>query len=342
LAQFVAEVAGGPPGMTHDGRVTVEAFARTWLAGCQAAVRVTTWGGYDQMCRRHIVPLLGSIPLRKLSYLDIDRCYARRLAEGFAPATIGQVHRVLHLICKAAQRAGHVQGNPAGLATPPRIERKAPPVLKDADKRRYLEAYSGTRLEAAAVLLLSCGMRRGELLALTWQEGAADFESGRLLITKSLIEARETRPGHVAKTRIMLVEPKTLASRRVIRLAPTAIEALARHRIRQREEHLRLGLGAPSFLFTRAGSAGPWRPSKFARAFSAIAARAGLKVYPHLMRHTHLTDLMAAGVHPRIAQSRAGHSSIAVTLNTYSHASAQMQDHAVDAAQAVLERARSA
>jgi integrase len=330
LAAFVSEICGGPAGLTHDGRVTVEAFAKTWLAGKAAAVRPTTHAGYDQMVRLHIVPLLGSVPLRRLSFTMIDAAYARRLSEGYSAATVGQAHKTLQLICKSAQRAGHIQANPASLATPPRVEHKAPAMV---DKAAYVAAFAGSRLEAAAVLLLSCGMRRGELLALTWQEGAQHFESGRLVITTSLIEAPR---------RLMLAEPKTAAGRRTILLPGGAIEALRAHRVRQLEEHLRLGLGAPTYLFTAPGKATAWRPSKFARAFSRIAAAHGLRVHPHLLRHQHCTDLLEANVHPRIVQARAGHASVQVTLSVYSHVTEMMQSHAVDAAQAVLEKARPA
>jgi integrase len=343
LARLVSEVSAAAPGATHDGKLTLEGFARAWIAGKVGRARPATLAAVEQNLRLRILPSLGHVALKKLSHLDLDALYGRLLTNGgrggrgLAASTVLQCHVCVYMVLKAALKAGHIGKNPAAEATPPRPVQKAPPVLTIPDTATYLSAFRGSRLEAAAVVLLATGLRRGEMLGLTWK--AVDFENGRVHVTQTVQEIRETRPGHEAKTRIVIVPPKTRASLRTIPIPSDAIAALRAHRQRQREECIRHGWSKPTFLFTAPESGEVWRPATFSRAFSDIAAKHGLKVWPHLLRHSHLTHLMAANVHPKIAQARAGHASVSTTLNLYSHASEQMQQMAVDVAQAVLQRA---
>lgn len=349
LAGFVGEVTGAGPGASHDGRITLRKFAEAWLNGRTIGVGPRTIERYRELAEHQILPALGHMPLRTLSYLDIERAYAqmlktgRRDGAGCSPQTVLHAHRLLHQIGKAAAKAGHIATNPVALATPPRIEQKTPPVLGDLGKVDYLAAYAGDRMEVAAILLLSTGMRRGELLGLTWQEGAAEFEAGRLVITQTIQQVRERDPAPgKPKTRIVILAPKTKAGRRTLRLAADAIEGLRAHRLRQREECLRNGWPAPTFLFTSPETGKVWRPSKFSQAFGAVAAAKGLHVWPHLLRHTNLTDLLADNIHPKIAQARAGHTRVSTTLDLYSHVSEAMQETAVATTQNVLRRAAAA
>jgi integrase len=133
-------------------------------------------------------------------------------------------------------------------------------------------------------------------------------------------------------------QPKTTHGRRSITLPASVIEALRRHRVAQAEQHLRFGLGRPDLLF-------PWwaeRPAVFGTAFSRMAARIGLEISLHVLRHTHVTDLLAAGVHPKVVSERAGHSSIAFTLQRYGHVVPGMQEAAAQQVDAALRRALGA
>jgi integrase len=348
LAAFAVEVAGAPPTATHDGRITVAAFARQWLNSRITGIAPRTWRYYREVVEHQLIPAFGHLPLRKLTHFDLTGLYVRLLKDGgkrgrgLSAASVNkQTHKVVNMVFKAAVKAGHITVNPASLITAPRIEEKAPPVLNDTDKEVYLAAFAGHRLEAAATLLLACGLRRGELLALRWDRGAAAFEEGRLEIVESLVDIRlrEPKPGE-SKTQLVLVPTKTRAGRRTVWIPPAAIEVLKRHRIRQQEECLRLGWGRPTFLFTNPETGGMWRPSRLSEAFAAVGAAHGLKLWPHLLRHTHLTDLLRDNVHPKIAQHRAGHSQIATTLGLYSHVMEGMQEAAIRSAEAVLRKAR--
>lgn len=71
----------------------------------------------------------------------------------------------------------------------------------------------------------------------------------------------------------------------------------------------------------------PLRPNTVSRAWTMLAARAGVKVIRlHDARHTHASLLLKQGIHPKIVQERLGHSGIAITLDTYSHVAKGLQE----------------
>lgn len=120
------------------------------------------------------------------------------------------------------------------------------------------------------------------------------------------------------------------ACRRTIALSPSVVEVLQAHKVHQLEERLSLGLGRnhSGLVFTRFDGA-PVNPRNFTHAFNQIVKRADIRpVTFHGLRHTHLTNLLRAGVHPKIACERAGHSSVATTMDLYQHVMPGMQEDA--------------
>ena len=125
-------------------------------------------------------------------------------------------------------------------------------------------------------------------------------------------------------------EPKTPKSRRVIALPTVALEVLRQHRARQAETKLQLGgrYNDHDLVCTQADGS-PWWSSGFDRAFRRAKKQAGIDVRFHDLRHTHATQLLRAGVHPKVVSERLGHASIGITLDTYSHVMPGMQEEAV-------------
>ena len=77
-------------------------------------------------------------------------------------------------------------------------------------------------------------------------------------------------------------------------------------------------------------------PRELTKAFTQLVARLGLHIRFHDLRHTHISHLLAAGVHPKIASERAGHASIAITLDVYSHVMPGLQEDAANRIDTVL------
>ena len=198
------------------------------------------------------------------------------------------------------------------------------------ETRLLLEAASGDRLEALYVLAIATGLRQGELLALKWDD--VDLERGMLRVRRTL-----TRTGG----KVSLGEPKTKKSRRSVNLTAAAMEALQSHLSRQLEEMERMGLlyqfGGLVFANEVGGIINPSNLRN--RSFARLLKRAGLPPDTrfHDLRHTCATLLLSRNVNPKIVSEMLGHSSIAITLDTYSHVLLTMQESAIHALEDVLQ-----
>ncbi len=124
--------------------------------------------------------------------------------------------------------------------------------------------------------------------------------------------------------------PKTRKGRRTVTLPGITVDALREHRRHQAEERMAMGLGKPQTVFTDIDGS-LWPPDKLSRQFGNLVRKAGIgSITFHGLRHTHITKLLRLGVHPKIASERAGHSSVATTLDLYRHSTENLQREAAE------------
>ena len=210
------------------------------------------------------------------------------------------------------------------------IGRKKPMQTYDlAQTAELIDAMRGTRLFIPVLLAVLCGMRRGEIAALRWK--SVDLTAGQIAVIQS---AEQTR------TQVRYKEPKSGRSRTVA-LSATVLEELRAHRLRQAEELLRLGIRLTDETFVCAREDGlPLQPDSFTHDWDRKIASTTLpRIRFHDLRHAHATHMLAAGVHPKVASERLGHSKIGITLDLYSHVLPNMQ---ADAAAIVDDALRAA
>jgi integrase len=139
-------------------------------------------------------------------------------------------------------------------------------------------------------------------------------------------------------SRVVVVEPKTAKGRRPVALDDMTVQALRSSRKAQLQERLKRGTGwqDSGFVFVREDGA-PYHPERIIVMFKRQARAAGLPVIRlHDLRHTSATLALAAGVHPKVVQERLGHSSINITLDTYSHVVKGLQHDAAEKVAALL------
>jgi integrase len=241
--------------------------------------------------------------------------------------------RVLHVALKRARALRLIVNNPVDDVKRPQAERAEIEILEHEEAATLLKLARSTRLYVPIFLALATGMRRGELLALRWKD--VDLEQSTLTVRQTL---EQTKAG------LRFKPPKTKRSTRTIALSPSVVEVLQAHKVRQLEERMKLGLGRDSagLVFSKLDGE-PLNPRNFSKEFTRLVARAGIRpVTFHGLRHTHITNLLREGVHPKIASERAGHASVAITMDVYSHAIPSLQEEAalkIDAAlRTVLEQ----
>lgn len=153
-------------------------------------------------------------------------------------------------------------------------------------------------------------MRRGEVLGLRWQD--VDLEARTVTVSQTLVAAREGAA---------FQEPKTKSGSRRIPLPSEVVKSLKSWCTRWKEKRLKLGPDWPQTGLVFPSEAGtPINPRNFLRTFKQVVAKAGLPetVTIHSLRHTYATLLLEVGEHPKLVQELLGHSSISVTLDTYS------------------------
>jgi integrase len=190
-------------------------------------------------------------------------------------------------------------------------------VLTEAETAQLLSKSQGTRLYIPVLLAATTGMRRGEILALSWAD--SDLKTGVVVVTKSLEQTREA---------LTVKAPKTAKGRRSIPLPALAVAALRRHKTHQAQQRLQMGSTYHDRgLVCPAVDGHHWQPDLLSHQFQVFLKDAGLpQIRFHDLRHTHATQLLRQSVHPKIVAERLGHSSITITLDTYSHVVPGLQE----------------
>jgi integrase len=301
-------------------RQFIKSYLEQWVEQVyKSKVKPMTYQQCLSVIRSHLVPAFGHIPLQKLTPEKVQAVYAQKLKDGLAPRTIMRIHSVLSAALENAVRWNLVPRNIAKLVTLPRAERYEAQTLTVEQARILLETAQGSSMEALLLLAVTAGMRRGELLALRWND--VDF-------AKKVIYVRRT-VGRVAGHGYVETEPKTRSSRRKIVLPNEVFEVLMAHRERQGQMRIKAGVKWQEQGLVFCNRYGEfmvdwWYTSSV---FHKLLAKAGLpELRFHDLRHSMATILLAAGVHPKVVQERLGHSTIAMTMDTYSHVLPSMQE----------------
>ena len=301
-------------------RMTVGDWLELWVNATKAEVSPKTHERYAEIVRCYLKPALGTITLQRLTPSDIQRAY-NNFDRNPSPRTRRHIHRILKSVLARAVDQQVLPRNPADALNKrmPRVERKPINALAVEQSTRLLKAIRHTTTYWPTLIALATGMRRGEILALRWK--SLDLDRGIVRVVESL---EQTKAGLRFKS--------TKADKpRAVPLPKFAIAELRRLKVEQAENLLRLGIRqSPEGLVCARADGEPKQPSSVTHEFAYLVGRvAGLpRVRFHDLRHSHATQLLAAGVHPKIVQERLGHSTIAITMDLYSHVSETMQSDA--------------
>lgn len=308
-------------------RLTVQDYLERWLdAYAKPHVSTKSYARYAGICRGHLIPALGNYPLAKLTPLHIEGCLASARESGrlngegaLSEQTLLHHHRVLKLALKTAIKWRLMVRNPADAVAAPRPVRHEMRALNEQETMMLLDAAKGARLYVPLVVTVTTGLRRGELLALRWQD--VDLDRGTIAVRQALEQTCGL---------IQFKKPKTRKSQRTIALLSITVEALRAHKVEQKKLRLLVG---PAYedqglIFARQDGS-VWPPNGLTSSFRKLIKKVGLGALRfHDLRHSHATQLLRQGVHPKVVSERLGHASIAITLDTYSHVLPGIQEEA--------------
>ncbi|BAU84714.1 phage integrase [Streptomyces laurentii] len=315
-----------------------------WLAAIAPdRLKASTLNSYEGLSRLYIRPALGKKRLNRLSPADVrmflaafkdgclcclrgvdaaraeeertccavGRCCARRPSA----RTVQYVHAVLRSALQQAVREELIARNVAKIVETPSVQREEVRPLDAAEVRMLLKTARDHRLYALWVLLVSTGLRRGEVLGLTWAD--VDLATGQLRVRRNLQRIRQE---------LLFGTPKTTRSIRTVSLPKRCVDALRAHRAKQDEERMVAGAKwkpldhQPSGLIFTTGTGRATDPRSLNRMLTLLCAKARVRrVRVHDLRHTCASLLLAQGVDARIIMETLGHSTITTTLDTYAH-----------------------
>lgn len=306
---------------TPPGRLTVGEHLHRWLKDyVRPNLSPRTAEGYEHICNHHFVPCLGNVRLSGLKPEHLQHYYSEKLSNGLSAQTVRHHHTCLHKALQTAVEWGLLARNIADAVTPPRAQGVEMQIWDEDDIASFLESARQTPYFALFHTALFTGMRRSELLAMRWCD--LDLLLCRLYVTRSL---------HVLKGgQVVIRPPKSAKGKRMIALSPLTVSVLREHREKQALERAMLGipLKDDDLVFSQLNGK-PLLPNTVTHAWIKLVRRTGLKgIRLHDARHTHASLMLKQGIHPKVVQERLGHSSIHITLDTYSHVAPGLQEAA--------------
>ncbi len=334
LAAFSQAVNEGT--WTDDRNQTVEVYLRNWLEQKVAnGLRATTARSYRMHIDGYIVPAIGHLRLRDVRpphVEDLLRRAAAPRAKGKTPgpSTIRRIHATVRSAFATAKRQRYIAFNPAVDVELPRTSRPKAHPWEPEELGRFLDHSAADPLGPLFELAAFTGLRRGELLGLRWAD--VDVERSRLTVRRQIVQL-----GHATE-----VGPiKTAGGQdRVVDLDDATIGALLSHRLRQEEQQQLLAeaWADTDHVFTREDGS-TLDPRTVTKRFRELTQAAGLRpVRLHDLRHGQASLMLAAGVPLAVVSKRLGHSSLAITSDTYSHLLEGVGRQAATAAAALVPR----
>ena len=301
-----------------------------WLkTSVKPRVRLRTFDDYEALLKRYVREPLGAIKLADLRPIDIQKVYQSMQERKLSPRVVRYTHAVLSSALKQAVKWEMLHRNPASVVDLPRMVRKEMRAMSPDEASRFLEGLKGTRQYALFNFALTTGMRPQEYLGLKWSD--IDLERGTATVRRAIVWKRGGGWD--------FAEPKTSQSRRTMPLPASTVKALSEHKRTQGIERLRIGsawqdnglvfpttIGTPNTLSSLT--------NKWFKPALIKAELTGFNLYS--LRHTHATLLLANGENAKVASERLGHSTIVLTLDTYSHVLPDMQQGAADRIETLL------
>lgn len=282
-------------------------YLRSWLLRQSSGLAARTIDSYSDEIERHYIPAFGSVPLDQLTGDHIAAMLQQISSTGHTRAA-ENAYTVLHKALADAVQDKLLTVSPAISVKRPRHIGKHFAHLANDQLSAYLDVVLSDRLRVAWLLALCCGLRRGEIIGLRWE----DVDLSHKQITISNQRQALLHRG------VADLPPKSRAGYRIIPLPDDLVSLLL------------FDWHSSGYVVT--GCRGkPFSPSGLDKAHRIMCCRAGLPhITPHGLRTTCGAQAVQSGVHVRVMQQILGHSSYTTTARFYAAVDASSRVAAID------------
>lgn len=309
--------------ISRSDSYTVEAWCKTWFElYSKPNIRPSTAEYYRRSIELHTIPNIGDVKLNKLTGRDIQKLY-KDLQEngrirkeqkdknpGLSNSTVRGIHMMLHNALDRAVKERLILRNPTEDCIIPKIQKQEMQILHPEDMKAYLDAAEQCNALPMLYLVLTSGIRKGELVALLWSD--LDVEHKTISVSKSA--------GRNSNGEIFVSTPKTENSVRQISIPQDTVDML----IAEHKKH-----PDNPYLFPSPRTGEMYYPDSVVLLHRRVLKRAGL---PHIrfhdLRHTFATLALQNGVDVKTLSCMLGHYDAGFTLRTYTHTNPKMLEEA--------------
>ena len=316
----------------ESDQYTVAAWLRTWYElYAKPNVRTATANRYQLIIEVYTIPRIGDIKLKKLTTRHLQKLYKDLLdggrvhpgkgqSAGLSTTTVRSAHLMLHAALEWAVKERLIPRNPTEDCIAPKPRKIEMQILPSEDMHAYLEAAKARDLLPMFYLELVSGLRKGELIALRWDD--LNIRNKTISVSKQYVRNPD---GSLELTR-----PKTENSVRLVSIPQAAVDLL----IQEHNKH-----PDNPYLFPSPITGEMYHPDSVVNLHKKLLKDAGLPhIHFHDLRHTFATTALQNGVDVKTVSSMLGHYNAGFTLRIYTHATRQKQDEAAQTMGAFMEQ----
>lgn len=329
VAEMLQEIESGI--FVQDAGARFNDVVKLWAAQYYPPEKKRWYDGQVGYMKKHLQPVLGGVKLKDIRKHHLQTIINNMAEKDYSTSTMKKVKQIGVAIMQVAIENKIIRDNPFITVTVPRIKPEERRALTDDEVKLLTDTWQGHRMGPAAMIMLYCGLRRGEMIPLTWDD--IDFDRKIITVDKAvanvsnqpIIKGPKSAAGYrdIPMPQLLLDMLKTV-DRKSKYVCPNAegglMSEIAYRRAWQSYLH---------YLNLAAGGRDASRSNPKIQAIDHITA--------HMLRHTYASMLYDAGVDLKSAQRFLGHSDIEVTLKIYVHLSKYKEDASIDALNQHLE-----
>lgn len=276
---------------------------------------------FNRSMSKYITGYFKDKELNSILQSDIEFClkyyrceYEQRTKKvGMEPKTVKHIYSTLDRIFKSAKKRRYITENPVDLVSPPRLQKREVDALSESELKKFIEYLfdAPDEIKCMLMLFITTGIRRGELVGLKWED--IDFENKQLHIQRNVT--------HTSGHRVVIGTPKTSTGKRTIPLSENTLNELLKYRKQQQLSFPNKALHCAFVFSSKDDPYIPCEPTSVTRNVKKFMLDHGLPpYYPHALRHSCATHILANGGDIKSVQNLLGHADASTTLNFYARA----------------------